>query len=320
MSTKPSNNFTNSPFQDGMPVYLFTNENISGLLETMGDISGKQVLTVASSGDHAFESYLAGASHVNTFDINSYQKNILELKNHMIKHLKYSDFMNFFFDNSDFFNPKILTPIMHRFSVQLKEFMSTCTNTPTIRLNFKYLNACSADYNIKNLQYIYSEQNYNKLATLLPDAISFKHCDISTTYRCVQHYVQRYGIDYLTKKSKLSHLSAPKLYANFFEKYDLILMSNIFDYLFPDTKDTSEKLCKTHLHILSPLLSNNLNTNGRIYFHYIWGNHYPNAWLNFIQYFESQHQYPAKMFTRTIQAANKCDKFDTVLYAKEKTR
>ena len=48
-------------FQDRDPVYLFTNENISGTLKTAPNISGARVLAVGASGDHAFESYLAGA-------------------------------------------------------------------------------------------------------------------------------------------------------------------------------------------------------------------------------------------------------------------
>lgn len=320
MSTESNTNFIHSSFQDGLPVYLFTNENISGVLATMGNISGKRILTVASSGDHAFESYLAGASHVDTFDINSFQKNVIELKTHMIKHLPYSDFMNFFFDKKDFFNQKILAPVTNLFSANLRNFMSICSSTDNVRQNFKYMKPCSADYNTKRLQYISCEQNYNNLSDKLPHAIPFKHCDISTAYRCTQYYVQRYGINYLEKKSKLSHIPAPKLYANFFEKYDLILLSNIFDYIFHQAKDTSEKIRLTHLHILSPLSANNLNPNGRIYFHYNWGNRFQNAWINFIQYFESQYSFPTKLGARAIDAANKQDKYDIVLYTKNRTR
>ena len=320
MSAESTTNFTDYSFQDSLPVYLFTNENISGVLATAGNISDKRVLTVASSGDHAFESYLAGASHVDTFDINSHQKNILELKTHMIKHLSYGDFMNFFFDKKDFFNQKILTPITYHFSPNLRNFMSMCSSTDNIRRNFKYMKPCSDDYNIKRLQYISCEHNYNRLCEILPNAISFKHCDISTTYRCMQYYVQRYGCDYLSKRSKLSHIPAPKLYANFFDKYDLVLLSNIFDYIFPRAKDISNKICLTHLHILAPLLANNINPDGRIYFHYSWGNRFQNAWINFIQYFESQHSYPGKLGIRTVDAARKQDTYDIVLYAKHKTR
>ena len=83
-------------FKNGAPVYVFTNENIAGYMPALGDITGARVLSVGASGDHAFESYLAGASHVDTFDINSNQKNIIELKTHMIRHLPYEKFTEFF--------------------------------------------------------------------------------------------------------------------------------------------------------------------------------------------------------------------------------
>ena len=79
--------FSTRAFHDHAPVYLFTNENIYGTLKTAGDISNKKILTVGASGDHVFESYLLGARDVHTFDINSSQKNVIELKNHMIREL-----------------------------------------------------------------------------------------------------------------------------------------------------------------------------------------------------------------------------------------
>ena len=72
--------FSTRAFHDHDPVYLFTNENIYGTLKTAGDISNKKILTVGASGDHVFESYLLGAKDVHTFDINSSQKNVIELK------------------------------------------------------------------------------------------------------------------------------------------------------------------------------------------------------------------------------------------------
>ena len=71
------------------PVFLFTNENISGYLDKMDDLSGKSVLSVAGSGDHAFECLLRDAKSVDTFDVNYLQKHVIELKSKMIKHLPY---------------------------------------------------------------------------------------------------------------------------------------------------------------------------------------------------------------------------------------
>ena len=66
------------------PVFLFTDENISGYLDKTDDLSGKSVLSVAGSGDHAFECLLRDAKSVDTFDVNYLQKHVIELKSKMI--------------------------------------------------------------------------------------------------------------------------------------------------------------------------------------------------------------------------------------------
>ena len=305
-------------FQDRGPVYLFTNENISGTLKTAGDISGARVLAVGASGDHAFESYLAGAKRVDTFDINSNQKNVIELKSHMIKHLEYGQFMDFFFDKQNFFNPQILQPIQQYFSDDLKQFLATQSGDNS-RVNFKYLGACSADYNIKNLQYIANEQNYYTLRDKLPQKIPFMHCDISTLYDNMTYNVQRYGINYLHGKEYLKNPDAPLMYANLSKKYDLVLLSNIFDYLFSAERDMEDKLREMHRRVLLVLLANHMKRDGRIYFHYIWGGNAA-AWVNFVHYFQSKNTLPTEFVARTVDAAYKNDNLDIVLYAQHRQR
>ncbi|MBQ8729125.1 MAG: DUF3419 family protein [Alphaproteobacteria bacterium] len=317
-------NKSNSPispsyvFQDRGPVYLFTNENISGTLKTAGDISGARVLTVGASGDHAFESYLAGAKSVDTFDINSAQKNVIELKKHMIKHLEYGQFMDFFFDKQNFFNQQILRPIQHHFSDDLKQFLAVQSDGNN-RTNFKYLGACAADYNIKNLQYISNEQNFCALRDKLPEKIPFMHCDISKLYATMTYNVQRYGCNYLNSTEYLKNPDLPLMYVNLSKKYDLVLLSNIFDYLFPKERDMEDKFIQMHRQILGVLLSNHMKRSGRIYFHYIWGGNAA-AWVNFVHYFQSKNTLPTEFVARTVDAAYKNDNLDIVLYAQHRQR
>ena len=102
-------NLAQSAFQDKSSVYLFTNENVTEYIPPL-DLTGARVLTVCASGDHALMSYLSGASHVDTFDINSYQKNIYELKMHMIRNLDFGAFHDFFFSRYNFFSRDIIRP------------------------------------------------------------------------------------------------------------------------------------------------------------------------------------------------------------------
>lgn len=266
-------------FQDESSVYLFTNENIVAYQQ---GVNPNRVLTVASSGDHAFESYLAGARHVDTFDINSYQRHVLELKTHMIRNLPYHEFMDFFFDNKNFFNPKIIAPISDKFSIGLQHFLIKCQNGT--RNMFKYHAAISPNYDLRNLSYVSEESKYNKLRELLPERINFHHC-------------------------KLERVSA-----RFNQRYDLIMLSNIFYYMYSNETITERRFERFYHDVLYPLAHNNLTDNGKICFHYIWGAK-PGVWASFLDYFQSRC-IKSKSFefsARTVISALQDSNWDTVL-------
>ena len=266
-------------FQDESSVYLFTNENIVAYQQ---GLNPNHVLTVASSGDHAFESYLAGARHVDTFDINSYQRHVLELKTHMIRNLPYHEFMDFFFDNKKFFNPKIIAPISDKFSIGLQHFLTKCQNGT--RSMFKYHAAISPNYDLRNLSYVSEESKYNKLRELLPERINFHHC-------------------------KLERVSA-----RFNQRYDLIMLSNIFYYMYPDETITERRFERFYHDVLYPLARNNLADNGKICFQYIWGAK-PGVWASFLDYFQSRY-IKSKSFefsARTVISALQDSNWDSVL-------
>ena len=237
-------------FQDKSSVYLFTNENIAEYMAPL-NLSGARVLTVAASGDHAFEAYLRGASHVDTFDINSYQKNILELKTHMIRNLDYGAFRDFFFSDRNFFRYSIICRLRDDFSRDLRNFLSKYYKTYD-RSMFK---SFSRVY-MSGMSYLTCEDVYRQLARRLPSQINFQHCDIY-------------------------HLSE-----RFSDCYDLILLSNIFDYLYSGSGfvNYEHRLMQYYSDVLLPLASKNLVTrHGRIGATYIWGGQ-PSAWTNFTHY------------------------------------
>ena len=159
------------------PVFLFTNENIAGYLKGINSLAGKKVLSVAGSGDHAFECLLNGASSVDTFDINYLQKHVLELKAKMIKHLPYYDFMRFFFDKNNFFNRNIIKPIWHTFSPGLRVFLNKYYKTQNADM-FRYRESQSSFYTTDKISYINDELAYQHLSQIMPEKISFKQTDL----------------------------------------------------------------------------------------------------------------------------------------------
>lgn len=280
--------FSSYAFHDGDPVYLFTNENVYGTLKTAGDLANKKILTVGASGDHVFESYLLGAGEVHTFDINSNQKNVIELKNHMIRNLPYANFMDFFFSTDNFFNQNILTPIRHKLSNNLQNFLKKCSDKDICK-NFKYRAPFTSEYEIKRVQYISNESNYNTVRDRLPEQIPFLHCSLS----------------------QLANTTT--------QKYDLILLSNIFDYLYSASYDVASRLIHTCNDVLTPLLTNNITPKGRIYFEYLWDAN-THAWVNFLDYFQTHNATPIEMVARAIDPAYKKSLYDAVLYASRRQK
>ena len=242
-------NLAQSAFQDKSSVYLFTNENVAEYIPSL-DLTGARVLTVCASGDHALMSYLSGASHVDTFDINSYQKNIYELKTHMIRNLDFGAFHDFFFSRYNFFSRDIIRPFYGDFSSDLHNFLQAFYQTRNLAM-FKHF-----DYScLPCISYLNNEDKYRQLAKVLPPEISFTHCDIG------------------------------ELSGRFSDRYNLIMLSNIFDYLYRDTNaDQETRLMQYYSDVLSPLTTRNLvPQHGRIGVNYMWGAK-PSVWTNFTHY------------------------------------
>lgn len=181
-----------------------------------------------------------------------------------------------------------MIPIKPNFSDDLRTFLKKCNGLDK-RKNFKYRAAYTSKYNIKRLQYIANENNYNIVRDRLPERIPFKHCDIAKSV---------YSIT---------------------EKYDLILLSNIFSYLYAYSRDTAQRLHYMHRNVLAPLIVNNTTNDGRVYFHYAWGER-TEAWVNFLHYFQTQNALPSKLVARTVDGAYHNYEFDTVLYATRNQR
>lgn len=222
------------------PVFLFTNENIAGYLKQMNSVAGKSVLTVAASGDHAFECVLNGASHIDTFDINYLQKHVMELKAKMIKHLPYYDFMRFFFSKKQFFDHNIIKPIWHTFSPGLRVFLNKYYKTQNSD-TFRYQQSQATCYTVDKISYINDEQAYKHLGHVLPNQINFKQTDLMN----------------ITDK--------------FNTVYDTILLSNISEYLYEETPYTAGKIITFLNTTLSKIADEMLNeNNGQICFHYAW--------------------------------------------------
>lgn len=236
-------------FKWNNPVYLFSNENISGYLNGIDDIRGGRVLSVGASGDHAFEAMLAGAKTVDMFDINYMQRHVLELKNKMITYLPHADFVEYFFDHDNAMNPQIIRPIYRKFSPALRVFMQALQRKEGVEKICHSMMWHDAD--MSPIRYIADASAYDELQRML-----------------------KYSPRLNFRQTDLLHVPAV-----FNEKYDVILLSNIFTYYAPGRTHVTQ-LKTFYNNILSPLAKFNLGNQGTICFNYLWTSLSYNQWKN----------------------------------------
>lgn len=228
------NGFSNHSF-----IYRNTNENIQGYLNQL-PIKNSDILTVASSGDHALLSLLNEANTVETFDINYLAWFYQELKLAGFQTLKYDDFIKFFFTNKGFsyeIFEKIIT-----MPEEIDDFWQflfdynddySIIDSPLFS-NFEY----SFDV-LKKHNHFLEKENFNNKKII--NNLTFYHCDI---------------------------LKLPMILE---KKYDIIMLSSIPNFI---EKFKDLNYFKKYLENLSKCL----NDNGLIVANYLYDvNNYHNS-------------------------------------------
>ena len=92
-----SNGMNNELYLRGYhPIYLFTNENVTGIMNNI-DLSNKRILLPQASGDQVFDFLLESNTNITTFDINILSYYFFELKKAAIISLTRDEFIDFFY-------------------------------------------------------------------------------------------------------------------------------------------------------------------------------------------------------------------------------
>ncbi len=201
-------------------VYPQSNEQLSQYFSSMG-LNGKNVLTVGSSGDQVLYAGLYGAKKIVCFDINPFTKYYYDYKVAIIKALSFDEFKQCFnFDKNNrlnsktFLSYKLYGKISHLLPEKSRAFWDNVFlesneveyfTHPCIRGD--YVGLYSSD-----------ENQYNEIKAMLltcPPQVKFINCDIT-------EIVDKIGQQ---------------------EKFDVIFLSNIIDYLFPN-EPLKKKLAK----------------------------------------------------------------------------
>jgi hypothetical protein len=229
---------------------LFTTENIAGYFNAL-NLKNKSVLVVSSSGDHVFNAAYLGAKSVTAFDISTFTKYYLFFKKAAIKAFNYSEFINFFFGQ-----------VGERFLYENFKFIENKIEDEEI---IKFWNkAYELEYFDGEL--LYNSALFKNTSIQSYEFVSRNMYGLESTYTFLKEKIDQTNIkfiqsDILELPSKLE------------ETYDVIIMSNISDYLiqlYPNMEPL-EKLRKLKTLVIDELGSK-LNPEGKIQLAYLYNN------------------------------------------------
>ena len=197
-----------SNFKGYSLLYSMTTENISGFINKY-DLRNKRVLTVAGSGDQRYNCLLRGASEVVCFDVNPLVDLHLRLKETAIKELSHDDFLKFFKVRNDkngngFLDKGIFNKIKNYLDKDVYLFYYYVIN----------------EFRGEPFKKVYSEFDYRySHMTKLSNYIA------KDNYQRMPEIIDRDRINYLN----VNIANLPYELGN--EKFDMILLSNISDYI-----------------------------------------------------------------------------------------
>lgn len=231
-----------SPNQSACRAYTFSNENMYQTFKHF-DCKDKKVATVGSSGDQAFNALYYGASDVTIIDANIYTKHIVDLKIASIKNLDYNEFHRVWGDNK-IIDYKIYAKISHDLPKDSQIFWD-CVYLDSGDRESRHIydklffHQLRDDYSLSEM--FDTEENYYKLRDILKNkTIKFVNADFSQ----------------FSQKLK--------------SKYDVILLSNLYDYP-SKVGNTPEQIWKINnehdkdfCDEVNELINNNLRKNGSI--------------------------------------------------------
>ena len=206
-------------FNNLSQIYSFTTENISGYFKYL-DFKDKNILTVASSGDHIINAFYKGANTVTGFDINYLALIYTELKLVALKELEYETFLSFFMineENDKIKNENVLDYEIYRYKIR------------------KYLSKNAAEH--WDIMY----KSFNNNGYKLRNSYIFNNKYDNNNLKINSNIYLKSKINYNRAKEKVigkeiilincNYRNISKIYLKNVKNYDIVLMSNISDYI-----------------------------------------------------------------------------------------
>lgn len=246
--------FIGEPFTQYQKVYFSTNENIKGYINSKNLNNGENALTVLSSGDHVFNLVRENVLNIDAFDTNTLTEfYVFGIRIPMILKYDYRDYLEIL---NKIISEEITLDEMTTFFNDLLPYMDKKYRTYwniIKEYNYKMQKEHNTNINLFNLITL---GNYNFKKFILRN--NYLEDDVS--YEILRNNLKRVNI-------RFKNIDVLDISKNYNDKYDIILLSNIFDYMFKhfgynyNYSDIKEYLNN---------LRNMLKENGSIFFKYIY--------------------------------------------------
>lgn len=251
--------------------YLFTSEYLYSYFSQI-NFAGKRVLTTGSSGDQILVAMSCGACRVTCFDVNPFAEYIFNLKVAFIKNFDYHQihkiFVNHIHQEGNLLNPHYYPMVKDYLPPKSRQFWDAAfangLNT------YSSVSRTVSNYHKPVCEYLYNKELFLAIKNALTQntcAVDFITCELKDLS------------DNLTNK----------------KPYDIILLSNIVDYIFTWTNIISKREDMFSASV-DKLSKHNLAPNGLIQIAYSWGNDLPQLKTMFptieqIKYFADEKDY-----------------------------
>lgn len=230
-----SGNFYNPTlgFSYYSPSYVLTNEDIRWV-SNLTNGNGKRVLTVAASGDHPMFYAMRGATDIDTFDISFCAKVAMDIKTAAIKKLsrdQYIQLLDNMHNAKDMSQIPYITELMPNIPQNSAYFIQQMNNYPIFSNG---LNPSSYQ------EIIPTDAEYNQMRNAVQKPFKFIWTDIKSLHTHLLH------------------------------EYDIINLSNIFEYMTPQQIHQTLAALRCHVRrggtIIAQTGSWGIHRNNRAYY------------------------------------------------------
>ena len=217
-------------------IYDIATEEIDHFLPVL-NIEDSNILTIAGGGDQIISCALFGAKSIDTFDLNPFQIYYSKLKVAAIKALTREEFNKFFYntDYSSIYSNKIYSKIREYLDIKTRLFFDSLYKNG---LNYKFENLISNFHMDEGFSIIpsYSKEDY---------------------YSTAKDRVEKIDINYMI-------CDLLKIHKNTKKEYDLIMLSNVYKWLYCKKYLTDEEKKNKFMKFVNNRLINLLSDNGII--------------------------------------------------------